>query len=348
MLRLVMFGREKLVYVLQNKMKDEMRFHVVPITEDDDMLSPYGISKARRCLRTKLDSVFFAGPCTGGSPWNRINRWVSEATTQLIEAKKQIFWAMWEVFASVLSELINMGSPALLELPRGCDYWKDRRMTDLVEGTVSHEHKFDGCMYGLKSQFQETPKPIKKPWKIVTWGVSFPKLHRRCDRRHDHVECAGRETRITQVYTKWIAKIIMNGINDHVIRNSPFVNVKVMKRWKPLAFDEQLKADMSRDSENVRSHPIKSVATSVCATRELDAIDHSFEQSLLHWCLSRLTSASVLSSWHLSFSCQPLSEFDSDWLLRVLRSVQLFPLLDATYGPCDSLLYRARWLKPMT
>ena len=313
---------------LQNKMKDEMKFHVVPITEDDDMLSPYGISKARRCLRTKLDSVFFAGPCTGGSPWNRINRWVSEATTQLIEAKKQIFWAMWEVFASVLSELINMGSPALLELPRGCDYWKDRRMTDLVEGTVSHEHKFDGCMYGLKSQFQETPKPIKKPWKIVTWGVSFPKLHRRCDRRHDHVECAGRETRITQVYTKWIAKIIMNGINDHVIRNSPFVNVKVMKRWKSLAFDEQLKAEMSRDSENVRSHPIKSVATSVCATRELDVIDHSFEQSLLHWCLSRLISTSVLSSWHLSFSCRPLSEFDSDWLLRVLRSVQLFSLIE--------------------
>ena len=309
-------------------MKDEMKFHVVPLTEDDDMLSPYGISKARRCLRTKLDSVFFAGPCTGGSPWNRINRWVSEATTQLIEAKKQIFWAMWEVFASVLSELINMGSPALLELPRGCDYWKDRRMTDLVEGTVSHEHKFDGCMYGLKSQFQETPKPIKKPWKIVTWGVSYPKLHRRCDRRHDHVECAGRETRITQVYTKWIAKIIMNGINDHVIRNSPFVNVKVMKRWKSLAFDEQLKAEMSRDSENVRSHPIKSVATSVCATRELDASDHSFEQSLLHWCLSRLISTSVLSSWHLSFSCRPLSEFDSDWLLRVLRSVQLFSLIE--------------------
>ena len=313
---------------LQNKMKDEMKFHVVPITEDDDMLSPYGISKARRCLRTKLDSVFFAGPCTGGSPWNRINRWVSEATTQLIEAKKQIFWAMWEVFASVLSELINMGSPALLELPRGCDYWKDRRMTDLVEGTVSHEHKFDGCMYGLKSQFQETPKPIKKPWKIVTWGVSFPKLHRRCDRRHDHVECAGRETRITQVYTKWIAKIIMNGINDHVIRNSPFVNIKVMKRWKSLAFDEQLKAEMSRDSENVRSHPIKSVATSVCATRELDSIDHSFEQSLLHWCLSRLISTSVLSSWHLSLSCRPLSEFDSDWLLRVLRSVPLFSLIE--------------------
>ena len=246
---------------LQNTMKEEMRFHVVPITEDDDMLSPYGINKARRCLRTKLDSVFFAGPCTGGSPWNRINRWVSEATTQLIEAKKQIVWAMWEVFTSVLNELI------------------------VVEGTVSHEHKIDGCMYGLKSQFQENPKPIKKPWKIVTWGVSFPKLRRKCDHSHIHAECAGRETRITQVYTRRIAKIIMNGINEHVIRNSPFINVKVMKRWHNVNLDDETKRTMSRDSENARSHPIKPVTRSACASREPDAIDDLLERSLSHWLL---------------------------------------------------------------
>ena len=313
---------------LQNKMQDEMKFHVVPITEDDDMLSPYGISKARRCLRTKLDSVFFAGPCTGGSPWNRINRWVSEATTQLIEAKKQIFWAMWEVFTSVLCELINLGSPALLELPRGCDYWKDRRMTDLVEGMVSHEHKFDGCMYGVKSQFQETPKPIKKPWKIVTWGVSFPKLRRKCDRRHDHAECAGRETRVTQVYTKWIAKIIMKGINEHVIKNSPFVNVKVRKHWKTIAPDDRWESEMSRDSENVRSHPIKLVTATACAIREPDAIDHSLERSLLHWYFSRLTSFSSRSTWSPTALWRLLSGFNDDSLLRDHRSVHLFELIE--------------------
>ena len=314
---------------LQNKMQDEMKFHVVYITEDDDMLSPYGICKARRCLRTKLDSVFFAGPCTGGSPWNRINRWVSEATTQLIEAKKQIFWAMWEVFTSVLCELINMGSPALLELPRGCDYWKDRRMTDLVEGTVSHEHKFDGCMYGLKSQFQETPKPIKKPWKIVTWGVSFPKLRRKCDRRHDHAECAGRETRITQVYTKWIAKIIMKGINEHVIKNSPFVNVKVRKQWKIIAPDDDWSSEMSRDSENVRSHPIKLVTATACAVRGPDAIDLSFERSLLHWYFSRSTSPLTRSSWSSTFLWHLLSGFNDNLLFRDQRSVQLLELTGA-------------------
>ena len=314
---------------LQNKMQEEMKFHVVPITEDDDMLSPYGISKARRCLRTKLDSVFFAGPCTGGSPWNRINRWVSEATTQLIEAKKQLFWAMWEVFTSLLCELIHLGSPALLELPRGCDYWKDRRMTDLVEGTISHEHKFDGCMYGLKSQFQETPKPIKKPWKIVAWGVSFPKLRRKCDHRHDHAECAGRETRATQIYTKWIAKIIMRGINEHVIRNSPFIKIKVRKQWKTLAVDDQWKIDMSRDSENVRSHPIKLVTKTACAIRELDAADRLPERSLLHWYFSRSTPSSSRCDWFLTFLWRLHSGFNENFVYRGLRPVLQLELFES-------------------
>ena len=326
-----MLGREEWFTFLQNKMQDEMKFHVVPITEDDDMLSPYGISKARRFLRTKLDSVFFAGPCTGGSPWNRINRWVSEATTQLIEAKKQLFWAMWEVFTSLLCELISLGSPALLELPRGCDYWKDRRMTDLVEGTISHEHKFDGCMYGLQSQFQETPKPIKKPWKIVTWGVSFPKLRRKCDRRHDHAECAGRETRATQIYTKWIAKLIMKGINEHVIKNSPFINVRVRKQWRTLALDDQWKIDMSRDSENVRSHPIKPVTMtrSACAIRELDAADCLPERSLLHWYFSRSTSSTSRCDWFLAFLWRLHSGFNENFVSRGQRPVYLLELFES-------------------
>ena len=153
-------------------------------------------------------------------------------------------------------------------------------------------------------------------------------VRRRCDRRHDHAECAGRETRITQVYTKWIAKIIMNGINEHVIKNRPFVNVKVMKRWKAIALDDESKSEMSRDSENVRSHPFKTVTTSVCAIREPDAIDLSFERSLLHWCLSRLTSSLFRSSWHSTFSCQLLSEFDSALLIRDHRSVQLLTLIE--------------------
>ena len=138
-------------------------------------------------------------------------------------------------------------------------------MTDLTDGTVCRDHKFDGCMCGLKSQHQEPPRPITKPWKIVLWGVSFPKLRRKCDHSHEHAECASRETRMTHIYTKWIAKIIMRGINDHVQRNMPYANVKVMKRWYPVKLDDDMKRAMSRDSENVRSHPIEPVTASACA-----------------------------------------------------------------------------------
>ena len=49
-------------------------FHLELITEDDDLLSRYGSAKWRRCLRSNEDCVFFAGPCTGGSPWNRMKK----------------------------------------------------------------------------------------------------------------------------------------------------------------------------------------------------------------------------------------------------------------------------------
>lgn len=48
-----------------------VNMHLETISEDDDLLSCYGKQIWRRCLRSNEDCVFFAGPCTGGSPWNR-------------------------------------------------------------------------------------------------------------------------------------------------------------------------------------------------------------------------------------------------------------------------------------
>ena len=59
-------------------------FHLELITEDDDLLSRYGSAKWRRCIRSNEDCVFFAGPCTGGSPWNRLNKRISNATAHMI------------------------------------------------------------------------------------------------------------------------------------------------------------------------------------------------------------------------------------------------------------------------
>ena len=128
-------------------------FHLELITEDDDLLSRYGSAKWRRCIYSNEDCVFFAGPCTGGSSWNRLNKRVSNATAHMIHAKARLYWKLWEEFSTCLLRVIELDAMALLELPRGCDYWHDERMNLMINGTDSYIHDFDGCMYGLTTQF---------------------------------------------------------------------------------------------------------------------------------------------------------------------------------------------------
>ena len=61
-----------------------LRLHLETMTEDDDLLSTYGRAKWKRCLRSEVDCIFFAGPCTGGSPWNRLSMAKSEVTAHTI------------------------------------------------------------------------------------------------------------------------------------------------------------------------------------------------------------------------------------------------------------------------
>ena len=192
------------------------KFHVVTITGDDDLLSSYGHCKVKACLRTSADTSFFSGPCTGGSPWNRLNKWMKQSTVHMLEANQKVFWRLWRAFTDILIHALVIGAPALMELPRGCDYWHDRRMTDLLDGTEHFEHSFNGCMYGLKSSYSSKPMPIKKPRKIISWNIDFPGLHATCDKSHEHVECAGRETKQTQTYTPQIVACIMDSVNKHV------------------------------------------------------------------------------------------------------------------------------------
>ena len=146
--------------------------HVVTITEDDNLLSPFRKAKWKRCIRSSLDCVFFAGPCTGGSPWNRLNKRLSATTALMIRAKEMIYWEVWGGFAGGLQRVINMDAMAIMELPRLCAYCKDPRNTDMINGTDAHVHDFDGCMYGLKTNHINEGTAIKKPWRIVTWGVN--------------------------------------------------------------------------------------------------------------------------------------------------------------------------------
>ena len=46
-----------------------------------------------------------------------------------------MYWSLWEEFASCLQRVHELDAMALLELPRGCDYWNDARMISMLNGT---------------------------------------------------------------------------------------------------------------------------------------------------------------------------------------------------------------------
>ena len=47
-------------------------------------------------------------------------------------------------------------------------------------------------------------------------GVKF-NLHKKCDRKHDHGKCEGRETKVTQTYTNQIVDIILKTVHRHMM-----------------------------------------------------------------------------------------------------------------------------------
>ena len=187
---------------------------VVTITIHDDLNSEYGFKKASYSVRDERDSVFFSGPCTGGSSWSRLNRSRSPETKEKIEAKLLIFEQLWKRFELLFVDFYPKRVGIHMELPRGCLYWNNKEVKFLIEGTDSTIHDFDGCCYGLRQKFGDSSKYIKKPWRIVSWNIDVGnRLSLKCDGRHEHAPCAGRETLHTQIYTSKIVSIILEEQN---------------------------------------------------------------------------------------------------------------------------------------
>ena len=148
-------------------------------------------------LTKPSDLLFFAGPCTGGSSWARLNKTRGVDTAEKIEAKQKEFWKLFERFVEIKRHAMTKRAAILFELPGSCDYWKDER------------HEFDGCRYGLKQRYAKKPMPIKKSWRVVSWNFDLgSSLSNKCNGNHEHGPCAGRETKETQLHTSLIVCVL--------------------------------------------------------------------------------------------------------------------------------------------
>ena len=65
-------------------------------------------------------------------------------------------------------------------------------------------------------------------------GGLFFDLHVKCDGSHTHGQCAGRETRATQLYTEKIVRCILRGVTNQMLINNVYG-----KRFRPKVMEEE-------------------------------------------------------------------------------------------------------------
>ncbi len=140
----------------------------VSITQDDDFTSEAGRRKAIDALRGPQDALWFSPPCTGASPWQRINlaKGGSDMANRIKQHRK-LFTRLWASFVIVAIHAMEMGAQTHMDLPRDRGYWRWPRVRSFFTKYEFGKMLLDGCMYGLTAQHrQHAGKPIKKPWKI--------------------------------------------------------------------------------------------------------------------------------------------------------------------------------------
>ena len=178
---------------------------VVRLTIDDDMTTEAGVAKAIAAVSQAGIQVLLFGsiPCTGGSPYTRLNWHLGPDTRRKIRAHRALFRKLWLSFEAVAAACVANGGHIAIEWPQSCSYWKVPRVRSFIKRYALQSVSFDGCAYGLVSQVAATAgRPIRKPWCIASNCEAFQRLCRACDHRpHEHVRLQGTDTKLSESYT---------------------------------------------------------------------------------------------------------------------------------------------------
>ena len=103
--------------------KTSSKCGVIRLTAREDVTSKEGFSRAAHAVQADNVLLWASMPCTGGSPWQHINKHKpggGERLRQHIHNFKDI----WKSFVPIALECNKHGGKVAIEWPTGCNYWK--------------------------------------------------------------------------------------------------------------------------------------------------------------------------------------------------------------------------------
>lgn len=138
-------------------------------------------------------------PCTGGSPWQHINRHTLGGLDKL-DARIKDWRKIWTSFKTVARECIKHSGHIAVGWPSGCDYWRYHIVRNFFDELQFEKINFDGCALRLRSDRND---PIRKPWGVATnsghvFRAFATYLCSGRDKHPYHEPCAGKYTKRTE------------------------------------------------------------------------------------------------------------------------------------------------------
>ena len=107
---------------------------ITDITKEDDFTNVNTVKYVIRKIKFPGDIFFYCSPCTGGSTWQRLNLELAKrkgwnnTIVKLID-HWDLHRKLWESFEQVAKHCRTVGATVLLEWPRFCSYWQEKRVS---------------------------------------------------------------------------------------------------------------------------------------------------------------------------------------------------------------------------
>ena len=180
---------------------------VTRVTEKEDGTTEHGTNIALKQVSEPRCLLFSSMPCTGGSPWTRIN--IKRPGGYAIHRRHiRLFNKLWHNFEIIARQAHAAGNPVAIEWPRGCSYWRLPKVQALCKELGLKFADFDGCRFGIRSI--SSGLPILKPWRIATNNYELYQGFKgmKCSGCSKHAPCAGKDTKLTENYSKSMVDLI--------------------------------------------------------------------------------------------------------------------------------------------
>ena len=167
----------------------------------------FALSAVNSSNKNNMALIWSAIPCTGGSPWQNINR-LFPVGEERVHGHLKMFKALWKKLVMFVEWLNSVGRKwrICIEWPKNCAYWNWKEVRSFLAKWNVQEICFDGCAIGLRAR---SGKFLKKPWRACTNDHNILSALRGLTCSHTgnvladnvHAECRGIDCNDSETYT---------------------------------------------------------------------------------------------------------------------------------------------------